>query len=181
MELRPPGSRAGALHFRRRAHTRAVAGAPDGLVLRRREAPSRRTGRGDRFWWPSFETPRCARLLRMRSRSSLCVEVFLLSLRPKSDRTRVLTRTFLTISAKWYRRKSTVGIAPAGKPSGRFAFPATRAHAGGCWSTRRPHPEEARSAVSKDGQGDRSPLPILRDAARRSALADLRIKIADLG
>jgi hypothetical protein len=37
LELRPPVSRAGALYFRRRVQTRAVAGAPVGLVPRRRE------------------------------------------------------------------------------------------------------------------------------------------------
>src|SRR5436309_1434302 len=39
------------------------------LILRRREAPSRRGGRPGPP--PSFETPRCARLLRMRRRSSV--------------------------------------------------------------------------------------------------------------
>jgi len=39
--------------------------------------------------------------------------------------TRVLTRVFLTNRPKSCRRKSTVGIAPAGNPRGRFAFQLT--------------------------------------------------------
>jgi hypothetical protein len=35
---------------------------------------------------------------------------------------RLLTAIFLTDVARRARRKSTVGIAPAGNPSGRFAF-----------------------------------------------------------